>query len=148
MVATFPSSPTYLFLESCKKISFSWCFQDPTHKKKYYKKPPKNPLAKQLPKAGKTQELQNSSHLLFTNCCFLVLTIAPLKGNHKAPRQWRCTLECPFVPHMEAKRDSLVIWRFCPNAQRHEIPPTKHQLRYVSVALTLHLSLSAFQVVF
>lgn len=52
------------------------------------------------------------------------------------------------MPHMEAKRDSLVIWRFCPSAQRREIPPTKHQLRYVSVALTLHLALGAFQVVF
>lgn len=151
MVAKFPSCPTYLFLGSCKKISFSWCSQNPKgnakNAKKKYHKEQKN-LARQPPKARKIQELQNSSHLLFTNCCFLVLSIVPLKGNYKAPSQWRCTLECLFMPHIEAKRDSLVIWRLCPNAQRHEIPPTEHQLRYVSVAPTLHLSLGAFQVVF
>lgn len=51
------------------------------------------------------------------------------------------------APHW-SQEGSLVIWRFCHNARRHEIPPTKHRLRYVSVALTLHLSFGAFQVVF
>lgn len=111
-------------------------------RKKNKKKKKNNPnqTLENSPRRPANYQLQNSSHLLFTNCCFLVLTIVPLKGNYKAPSQWRCTLECLFMPHIEAKRETLVIWRFCPNAQRHEIPPTKHRLRYVSVALASHLS--------
>lgn len=58
----------------------------------FWKQTNKKQLAKQTPEACKTQELQNNSHLLFTNCCFLVLTIVPLKGKYKAPSRWRCTL--------------------------------------------------------
>lgn len=121
MVAKFPSCPRYLVLGSCKKISFSWCSQNPkgnTKKcQKKYHKEQKN-FARQPPKARKIQELQNSSHLLFTNCCFLVLTIVPLKGNYKAPSQWRCTLECLYAPHrsQEGLISHLETLPQCPKA--------------------------------
>lgn len=117
MVATFPSCPRYLFLGSCKKISFSCCSQNPKDKKKYHKeqKTPCQTAPQSLQNRRATEFFSSFVHQLLLPCPNYCTSERELQSTRPAEMYTGVSL---YAPHgsQEGLISHLEILPQCPKA--------------------------------